>query len=139
MNRNHPNRGKLSRSALELIATLSAGGIALDREQQQALGRLCRAAAAYKRLQEERCNGPHWASLPRYTPKPGDWEAWEAGLAARERRSGKTMMEAAGDLPFPALLDHACESGAPVMLRLTDEHKHLHDSLDGEGLCVPGS
>lgn len=139
MTANHPNRGKLSRNALELIATLSAGGISLDREQQQAVNAICRNAATFKRLQEQRCNGPWWANTP--SAPAGDWEQWEATLNRREAEAEKRIAHYADRLPAQVVspVFQGDPRGITVKLRLVERMAHLHDAFDRSGLCVPGS
>lgn len=136
---NHPNRGKLSRNALELIAKLSAGGIALDRDQQEAIGAICRNGASYKRMQEDRCNGPSWANIPGVAGL--HWDSWEATLSKREAECIRRIQHYVDRLP--AIVVKPVFQGDPrgitVKLRLVDRLTHLHDAFDRSGLCVPGS
>jgi hypothetical protein len=135
---NHISRNKPSREALELIATFSRAGIALEREQQDAVQTICRNARIIKRVAEARCNGHpagRWRNL-----NPGEWEAWEAKLDRDHERSADRIQKASDTLPgVNRPVFQGDPRGATVKLRMDPGFKHLHDDMGREGICVPGA
>lgn len=127
---NHPNRGKLNRNALDLIAKFSAAGYSLALLQQSAANDLCRAAATWHRLQTERCNGDWPLRLH-------DQEAWNAELEKQEARARDRIGNASEALPCRGVSLSGDPRGATVKLVMADPVHH--DDMGRTGLCVPGS
>lgn len=130
---NHPNRGKPSREALELISHFARHGIALDWQQQDAVATICRFGKRYLALQIERCNGD-------WPVRKVDQDEWVAQIERKEALAGAKIMEAAKLLPGVFSVELGGDPrGATVKLVMLPEFHRLHDSFGGDGLCVPGS